>query len=531
MFKNFLQKQKKKLQPNKGLIADTYLVQGESCLTDKYDDNMKRLKNIFQDCSDVVFRDLQIQMDRTISATIIFLDGMSDKVTIHNHILRSFMQNVKREDYPKELSPLHRLERLKNIDLIVGEVKVENDMYTLINAVLSGDTIFLIEDCEKALIINSRGWKARGVEKSDTENVIRGPRESFSETLRANTTLIRRRIKDPNLKTKAFKLGSKSNTDVVMMWVQGVARDEVIKEVEKRIETINIDMIMESGYVEQFIEDNPYSPFPQVLITERPDRIAGNLMEGRIAIIVDGTPMVCIVPATIAQFYQSPEDYYERTIFGGAVRIVRILSFITAISLTALYVALIEYHQHLIPSDIVLSVAKARVGVPFPTIVEALFMELTIELLREASIRLPGSIGQVIGIVGALVIGQSAVQAKLASPLLIIVVAITAIASYVVTQFSTSYSIRFMRFPVILGAAALGAYGIALAWIFLLLHLCTLESMGQPYLAGVAPFRWQDLKDIFVRVPLWLMGRRPSVPGAEDMDRMLGKKGDRENEQ
>lgn len=530
MFKNFLRRAKQRFQPDKSLIADTYLVQGESCLTKNYKDNLQRLKNIFEGCMDIIFRELQIEMDETIDATLIYLDGMVDRVTLHNNILRSLMTNVEKADYPKDLSPLKRLDRIKNIDLLVGEVKDENDMYLLVNAVLSGDVIFLLDGSEKALIINGRGWTARGVEKTDTENVIRGPRESFSETLRVNTALIRRRIKDPNLKLKMIKLGKKSNTDIAIMYIQGIARDDIIKEVEKRLETVNLDHVMESGYIESFIEDDPYSPFPQVMITERPDRIAGNLMEGRVAIVVDGSPMVSIVPATMVQFYQSSEDYYERTLFGTAVRIVRLASFVVAVSLTGIYVALVDYHQHLIPSAIVLSIAKNRAGVPFPTIVEALFMELTIELLREASIRLPGSIGQVIGIVGALVIGQAAVQAKLASPLLIIIVAITAISSYVVPQFSTSYSIRFARFPIIFAAAAFGAYGIALVWIMLLLHLCSLESFGQPYLAGIAPFRWQDFKDTFVRAPLWLMGRRAAVPGAEDEDRLTDSKGEEKNE-
>lgn len=529
-FRNFLKRAKSRFQPDKNLIADTYIVEKESCLTVKYEDNLCRLKTVFKDCSDVVFRELDVQMDHTVHATLIYLDGMVDRVTLHDNILKSLM-HIEKIDYPKELSSAHRLSRLKNIDLLVGEVKEEKYMYALVNSVLSGDVLFLMEGVDQALIINGRGWDSRSVGEPNTESVIRGPREGFVENLRTNTTLVRRRLKDPNLKIKMVKLGKKTNTDIAIMYLQGVAKDEILKEVEKRLNTANLDGIFESGYIEEFIEDNPYSPFPQVVITERPDRVAGNLLEGRIAIFVDGSPFVSIVPATIAQFYQSPEDYYERAIFGSAVRIVRIISFLVATTATSLYVALVAFHQHLIPGEIVLSVAQARTGVPFPTIMEALFMELVIELVREASIRLPGSIGQVIGIVGALVIGQSAVDAKLASPILVIIVAITAISSYIVPQFSTSYSVRFVRFPMILAAGTFGAYGIAMVSIWLLIHLCTLESFGEPYLAGIAPFHLQDLKDIIVRVPLWMMGKRPTTPETEDVDRLLGKKGDRENEE
>ncbi|MCK4257620.1 MAG: spore germination protein [Halanaerobiales bacterium] len=529
MFKNFLKRTKEKFQPDKGLIADTYIVEGESCLTKDYEDNLDRVKKVFEECSDIVFREIELQMDKLVKSTLIYLDGMVDRMTLHNHILQSMMK-IEKKDYPNELSPIHRMNRLKNVDLFVGEVKEEQDLYKLINGILSGEVIFLMEGCDHALIINGRGWQARGIQEPDTESVIRGPREGFVETLRFNTTLIRRKIKDPNLKLKMVQLGKKTNTDVAIMYIQGIAKDELVQEVEKRLKTVNLDGVFESGYIEEFIEDNPYSPFPQVVITERPDRVAGNLLEGRVAIVVDGTPMVSIVPGTIAQFYQTPEDYYERAMFGSAVRIVRLFSFVIATTLTSLYVALVAFHSYLIPSEIVLSVAESRMGVPFPTLMEALFMELVIELVREASIRLPGSIGQVIGIVGALVIGQAAVEAKLASPILIIIIAISAVSSYIVPQFSTSYSLRFIRFPMIFAAGTFGAFGIALVWGFLLIHLCSLESFGEPYLAGIAPFRFNDLKDTIFRFPLWLMKTRASTPESEDVDRMLGEKGDRDDE-
>lgn len=527
-FKQFLRKAKGRFSPDKGLIADTYVVEGESSMTDKYAENLERLKIIFQDCADVVYREIQLQMDEVVKATLVYLDGMVDKVTVHESILKPLL-NLQSNDYPKELSSNHRLLRLKNIDLLVGELKENRDMYTLVNSVLSGDVLLIMEGCDKALIVNARGWPSRGPSEPVAESVIRGPRDGFTENLRTNTTLIRRKIKDPNIKIKSIKLGKKTNTDVAIVWLAGVAKPDLIEEVEKRLLTTNLDGVFESGYIEEFIEDNPYSPFPQVMITERPDRVAGNLLEGRVAIIVDGTPIVSVVPATIVQFYQSPEDYYERAIFGSAVRIVRLISFIIATTATSLYVALVSYHPHLIPSEIVLSVAKSRMGVPFPTIIEALFMELVIEMIREASIRLPNSIGQIIGIVGALVIGQSAVQAKLASPILVIIVAITAISSYIVPHFSTSYSVRFMRFPMIIAAGTFGAFGIAMVTIWLLIHLCTLESFGEPYLAGLAPIRFRDLKDIIFRVPLWMMGTRPNT-SKNDTDRMLGKKGDRDDE-
>ena len=529
MFDKLLNKIKSQFELEKGLIAETYVKEKDSFLSKKYQENVDNLNKIFKECSDVIFREFKLKLDKPIKATLIYLDGLVDRSTLQIQLIKSLM-DVKNDKIENPMTPKQRLEYLMNNDLIIGEVAEENDIYTLVNKVLSGEVVFFIENYDQALIINARGWEARGIQEPESESVIRGPREGFVETLRFNTSMVRRRLKDPNLKIKMMTLGKKTNTDIALMYLQGIVKDEILEEVEKRLKTVNIDGVFESGHLEEFIEDNFYSPFPQLVITERPDRVAGNLLEGRVSIIIDGSPMAIIVPATFAQFYQSPEDYYERSIFGTAVRTVRLFSFLIATTATSLYVALVAFHQYLIPSDIVLSVAQSRVGVPFPTIIEAIFMEGVIELIREASIRLPGSIGQVIGIVGALVIGQSAVQAKLASPILIIIVAVSAIASYIVPQFSTSYSIRFMRFPMILAAGAFGALGIAMVWIWLLIHLCTLESFGQPYLAGAAPFRWSDLKDTVIRAPLWMMGTRPTSPENEDIDRLTGGKGDNDQD-
>lgn len=479
-------------------------------LYDKLNDNMSLFRALFNDCSDIIFREFQIGKEKPISAAIIYVDGLANRQSVDLEIMEPLMYFTRIDK--KETMENIDLEIIERLNITVGEVKENQNIAEIVNAILSGDTTLLIDNCPNALIINSRGWENRGVQNPVAENVIRGPKEGFTETIRFNTALIRRRIKDPKLKMKGFKLGKRTKTDVVIAYMDDIVNLTLLNEVEKRLNTIDTDAILESGYIEQFIEDNPLSPFPQMQTTERPDKVVGNILEGRIAILIDGTPVALIVPATFAQLYQSPEDYYERTIFGTAIRFIRLLGLFIATSLPAFYVAILSFHHAMIPTRLVLALARSRMGVPFPVMVEAIIMEGIIEFLREATTRLPGTIGQTIGIIGTLVIGQAAVAAKLVSPAMIIIVAMTAIGAYITPNYSTTYSIRFIRFPLIIAAATFGAFGIAALWLAVVIHLAGLESFGIPYLAPIAPFKLSDIKDTIVRVPLWAMKKRPMIP-------------------
>ncbi|MBZ4664759.1 spore germination protein [Mahella sp.] len=479
-------------------------------LYNKLEDNISLFATLFSDCSDVIFRRFQIGKDNPLPAAIIYVDGLANRQSVDLEIMEPLMY-FTRIDQKNAMSNID-IEIIKQLNITVGEIKEDQNVMNIVNAILSGDTAMFIDNFPVALILNSRGWENRGVQEPTTENVIRGPKEGFTETVRFNTALIRRRIKDPKLKMKGFKLGKRTKTDVVIAYMDDIVNETLLQEIEKRLNTIDTDAVFESGYIEQFIEDSPFSPFPQMQTTERPDKVAGNLLEGRVAILVDGTPVALIAPATFAQLYQSPEDYYERAIFGTAVRLIRLMGLFLATSLPSFYVAVLTYHHEMIPTQLVLALARSRMGVPFPAILEALLMEGVIEILREATTRLPGTIGQTIGIIGTLVIGQAAVAAKLVSPAMIIIVSITAIGAYITPNYSTTYSIRFIRFPLMIAAAFFGVFGIAAMWLFIIIHLAGLESFGIPYLAPVAPFKLSDIKDTIVRFPLWAMKKRPMIP-------------------
>jgi spore germination protein KA len=295
------------------------------------------------------------------------------------------------------------------------------------------------------------------------------------------------------------------------MYIHGIANDKVVKEIRQRLKRIDIDSILESGYIEQLIEDQTFTPFPTMYNTERPDVVAGNLLEGRIAIFVDGTPFVLIAPALFMQFFQSAEDYYARFDIATSIRLLRIFMFMISLIAPATYVAVTTFHQEMVPTTLIVAIAAQREAVPFPAFVEALLMELTFEILREAGIRLPKAIGSAVSIVGALVIGQAAVQASIVSPAMVIIVSITAIASFATPSFDMAISARLIRFLFMIGAATFGFYGIILCLLMMVVHLCSLRSFGVPYMAPFAPFIPVNNGDTVIRLPWWTLRQRPRL--------------------
>ncbi|MBN8233812.1 spore germination protein [Halobacillus kuroshimensis] len=433
------------------------------------------------------------------ACAFLFIDGLVDKDTIHDYIMSSLML-----DMPVEASSSDQLyDRIKTVSLPVGELLETDDFRPLFSSLLSGETILLLENENRALLANTRGWQDRGVQETTSEGVIRGPKESFNETLRTNTALLRRKIKNPKLRMDGKTIGRLSQTDIAVVYIEGLAEEQVVKEVHQRLDQIDVDSIFESGYIEEYIQDAQYSPFPTIYYSERPDAIAEGIAKGRIAIVIDGTPDVLLVPALFIHFFQSSEDYYQRADIGSLLRLLRLVCFTIALFTPSLYIAFITFHQEMIPPTLLVSLAAQRDGVPFPAFFEALIMELTFEILREAGVRLPKPVGSAVSIVGALVLGQSAVQAGLVSPAMVIVVAITAISSFVFPSYNIAIPIRMLRFVFMTLAATFGLYGIILGLIAMVLHLCSLQSFGVPYMSPLAPMIPKDQKDVLLRLPHW----------------------------
>lgn len=487
-----------------------------------FEKNMDRFKEILQGADDVVYREFLVGQERQLKFAVIYAEGLADKNLLNEHIMKDLMLLSR-------MAPMDAIELkdevyevIKNGTIAVTDLKEIVDIQIAVNMILSGDTVLILDNWDKLLIIATKGWPSRSVGEPSTETVIRGPSEGFTETLRVNTALVRRRIRDSKLQVRQMQIGRRSKTDIAILYIEDLVNKDILKSVKERLDMIDIDVIMESGYVEQLIEDSWRSPFPQMQHTQRPDTVTAALYEGRVAIVVDGTPFVLLAPTTAVSLLQSPEDYYERFFIGSAVRFLRFMAMMVSLLLPALYIAVTSYHPGMMPTDLALYVAGSRNNVPFPAFIEAFVMEGALELLREAGIRLPAPIGSTIGIVGGLVLGQAAVEAGIVSPLMVIVVALTAIAAYAIPSYSLAISYRLLRFVLMAFSAALGLYGVIWVLLGILIHLCNLKSFGVPYLSPfvTSETTWKDFKDVFVRAPLRFMKQRPQYINSSDSTRL-----------
>lgn len=474
--------------------------------------NLTVLRQVLGNPQDLSIREFTLASDTEYKAAVVMVEGLAQRELVNEQVLKALMLDVR---FEKSLGNRKLFDQIKKYGITNVIVEESQTMGEVVNELLSGDTVFFLDGVNRALMVASRGWEDRSISEPATEAVIRGPRDGFTETLRTNTGLIRRRIKSPDLRLEATKIGRRTQTDVVILYLEGIAKTGVIDEVRRRLQRIDIDAVLESGYIEELIEDSPGSPFPQIEHSERPDKVAAAVLEGRVAILVDTTPFVLMVPTVFWQFMQSAEDYYERYLVGSLARMIRILAYLLSLTLPAIYIALTAFHQEMIPTPLALSIAASREGVPFPAVVEALMMGVTFEILREAGIRLPRPAGQAVSIVGALVIGEAAVQAGIVSQAMVIVVALTGIGSFAVPAYSAAVAGQSFRILFVLLAAALGLFGILAGLSFVLIHMCALQSFGVNYLTPVTSALPNDYKDIAVRTPWWAMRRRPGRIAAQ----------------
>ena len=474
--------------------------------------DMDWLKQQYVRCSDFIYRHVTIGGQQERQAAIFYFDGMTSSDVVHDNILQPLLLDaeIAQNDAESGTDLKKYFSFVKECLLPAGEITIIDDLEQGSQSMMNGDVLLLIDGCRQGIVVDAKGFPQRSVGKAENEVVLRGPQEAFSEAMRVNTALIRRHLRTNKLKLEQKTLGRYTRTPVSIVYLDGVANENIIAEVHRRLDNIkNVDSILDSRCVEQYIEDSPFSVFPQIQYTERPDIVAASLLEGRVALVVDGSPDVLLLPLLFVQLLQSPEDYYTRLAPGTFMRWIRYMGLFIAILFPSLYVAVTSYHPEMLPLNLLLSIAAAREGVPFPAFVEALIMELCFELLREASIRLPGAVGNTIGIVGALVIGDAAVSAHLVAPQMVIVVAITAIGSFTVPSMEASYPIRLLRFPLMLLAAGFGLYGVVLGVMAILFHLVHLRSFGFPYLEPLAPLKLNELRDVLMRAPRWQMMVRP----------------------
>ncbi|MCR2807475.1 spore germination protein [Paenibacillus soyae] len=449
---------------------------------------------------------------------VVYIQAMIDDTRLDEFIIQTMQEDMLSGEEP-EKDYVRMKDKLLAIG-IVSELKTFKDLF---EKLFLGYAIVLMEGQEQGISAHIVGGASRGVDDPKTEMTIRGPREGFTESIRVNSMMVRRKIRSPKLWLEQHKVGEITQTPVAIMYIQGLAGEEIIEDLRDRLQAIKIDGILETNYIEEMISDQKWSPFPTIMYSERPDVVAAALLEGRIALLVDGTPFALILPVSLNAFFQAAEDYYQTFQMATFLRMLRFVSFVIALLMPSVYVAIIGYHQEMIPTQLLLKLAAQREGVPFPAYLEAFLMEFVFEILREAVLRMPSAAGSAVSIVGGLVIGQSVVEAGIVSSAVVIVVSFTAIASFVSPIYNLGIAARLLRFFLLFAASTLGFYGIALVTLVILLHLSNIRSFGVPYLKPFAPFYWKDMKDSLIRVPMWLMKQRPQKAAEDDNIRQSTK--------
>ncbi|OIJ11477.1 spore germination protein [Anaerobacillus alkalilacustris] len=492
----------------------------EPLISDELTSNLDKISTELGNSSDLAIRRFTVATEIPNQGAVIYIDGLIDEDAIRDFILEPLMglevNEVETKDAPKH--PILHTE----IETLLPFVDMEEitDWKSLYLSLLSGKTILLVEGSQIGFALSTQNGNWRGIQEPQSEISVKGAKDSFIESLSVNLTLIRRRLKTQNLWLETFEVGELTQTNVGIMYVKGIVNDKIVQEVKERINRIDTDEVVTIAQFQEFIEDETFTPFPTVFVTERPDVAVGHLLEGKVILLVDGNPVSLIVPVTLPQFFHAAEDYYQRYDISSLIRILRYISFLIALLGPSIYVAAITFHQDLIPTTLLVSLAAQREGVPFPALIEAVLMEFTFEVLREAGIRMPRAIGQAVSIVGALVIGQAAVQAGIVSASMVIVVAATGIASFTTPSYDLAVSARMLRFIMMIFAGTFGFYGITLALLMLVAHLCSLRSFGIPYLTPFAPFNLSDQKDAIFRLPIWANQTRPRLYSQKNKKRM-----------
>ena len=475
---------------------------------------VEMIKGHFQSSSDLLFKQLK---DNQILLT--YVQELTDTNKINQSIIGPIIN-----DNNKHLS----LDILKE-KITISQIKKTNDFNEVTHAISRGWAFLYLAGHNEGLLIDVIEYKERSLTKPENETHVYGPQIGFSESLNTNKALIRQNITNPMLRIEDLMVGKLSKTKIALFYIEGITNEENVNTMRQRIRDLEYDGIVDSSTLVQLIDDNSFSIFPSLMLTERPDRLSFELAQGKVGVIVDGSSYSIIGPTTFTSFFQTTEDHYVRWTMGTFNRLIRYVATIMSIFFTPLYVIAITFHYEIIPSDLLIQLGQSRSQVPFPPVIEALFLEFTIELLREAGARLPIKVGQTMGIVGGIVIGQAAVQAGFTSNILIIIVALSALGSFTAPNYMMGNAIRILRFPIIIASGLWGGVGVGFSIALLMIHLLRLSSLGRPYFVPFYPFRLKEFRDTVIRMPYPYLAKRPSFtqtkdPGRFNFDRAIKRK-------
>ncbi len=467
--------------------------------------NRAQLEEIYYRCDDIVMREFEIGTQR-LPALLIYLEGFIDKGQTAG-IMDALMLQSRLTQAGRKITPEEAFNLVVEQCLVNGEISPADNLQQVTAGIFNGKVALFLDGVDHAVIVDIKAYEHRDVAMPETEVVIRGPREGFIEELVTNLVLVRRRIKGPQLKMENMVIGEQSATSVVLAYIKGIVDEKVVEELRRRLQRIEIDAVLDSGYLESYIEEDPYSLFPTVGITEKPDVAAAKLLEGRAVILSDGSPFALTMPHLLVETFQVAEDYYGRAFYASLTRLLRIWAYFITLYLPAIYVAAQAYHPEMIPTILMVRIAGAREGIPFPAWMEAFLMLAIFELIKEAGLRMPRAVGQAVAIVGTLVLGDAAIRSGIVTPAMVIIVALSGIAGFIIPP--ASESIVLFRYPLLFAGSLLGLLGVALLNFVIFAHAVSLRSCGVPYTSPLAPSLYSEWKDVFIRTPLPLLQRRP----------------------
>lgn len=486
-------------------------------LTDSLDDNIKTLQEIFNNDPSTNLRSFQNQYNG-LAGCLFFVEDMVDTTMINEYILRPILESRVL------LDDVDYIEYLSNHIIISSILKKTTSMADIVDSIVSGDTIIFVEGYSEVIIVSTKGWETRAIEEPNSERVLRGPKEGFTECLSTNLSMLRRKIRTKDLRFHYITLGERTRTKVCVSYVDGLVHEEILNKIIDKISNIYIDGIVDTKYIQEFIDENPFSIFETSNSSERPDVVSGKILEGRVAVFVDGSPSVMVTPTLFIEAFMAGDDYYVNYYYASIGRILRTIGFIASISIPALYLSLVTFHQGTLQTPLLITIYASRVGVPFPSIVELLILLVVFEVLREAGTRAPGTVGQAISIVGVLVLGTAAVDARLVSAPMIIIVGVASITGLMLPDITSVLSI--LRLGLLLLSSVLGIYGYILGMLALLIHLFSLRSCGIPFMGNLTSLRMQSLKDTIIRSPSWYMRYRPKFMSKDSKRGSIGGKND-----
>ena len=486
-------------------------------LSANYDESLKNLKELFRDDDVMQFREIKNKNAGDLRFCFVYCDGLVDSELIGSQLIRPLLK--------LKVTAKEKITADAILEQVVqtGSGKTVSNYQEIIRSITGGDTLLFVDGLKEGMLFSIKKFDKRSVTEPEAEKVLSGPREGFTETLLSNLSMIRRRLKTNKLKMRYYTVGRETQTQLAIAYLDGIVNENILKELYRRLDTIDIDGVLDANYITELVRDNPWSPFRSIGNTERPDVVVGKMLEGRIALFVDGTPVVLTLPYLFIENFQSNEDYYMNFYYSSFSRLLRILGFMLTILVPAIYVAITAYHHEMIPSPLLIRIATEQQKVPLPAALECFLLLLVFDILRETGVRMPTSVGQALSIVGALVVGQAAVEAGLVAAPIIIVVAMSGITSLLIPKMNAP--VIFVRIIILALGAFLGFLGVTLGCALLLVHVLSLQSFGISQMAPERKLRYQEIKDTIIRAPWWQMRLRP-LRLSENIVREKNKKGD-----